>query len=541
MEARTIEICPQACAVRYRFRMSEKVGVRSTTTATPPTSNSPGPARPNSDRWLPSVTDRLNQPVSTAVCLLGWIVSIGVFVGLIATFAGPSDVDVGESVNSTWAIAHGQIACAYPSVPPGGEPLAAPLYPLASGAVAAITEIGHGTPFPAAEALGPDCRNAAQAIHEWSLRSGALGPTTWIGCLSWLALMAGVIAWLRASGRGRRGWEPATLVVVAALLPVWGCVQNFFHPQDLLALGLALAAMACARGGRWLMAGVVCALAVLSQQFAFLVAVPLLMVAPVGRKVSFAGAGLLTGAIVVLPLTALTSGRALRAIAIGTGNTPSIGGTVLWETHASGAVAVLVFRVAPIAVSLVLSWWVARRLGAGALQPVPLIALVSVSLGLRLVFEENLITYYFMALMVSLVLLEATRGSVRRTVVAWIAAVTVVVCRISDAPFGTNRWGVYVQNDLIPLFIGGLALLAVFIHLARGHDRRKAWPWLALAGVDLFTLMPGGNAYSAGQVIWFWQMVLVIPGLLLAAQPLWRTIEPSGALRRRGVEQLSSS
>ena len=88
------------------------------------------------------------------MCLLGWILSIGVFVGLIATFAGPSDVDVGESVNSTWAIAHGQIACAYPSVPPAGEPLAAPLYPLASGAVAAITEIGHSTPFPAAEAFG---------------------------------------------------------------------------------------------------------------------------------------------------------------------------------------------------------------------------------------------------------------------------------------------------------------------------------------------------------------------------------------------------
>ena len=140
--------------MRYRFRMSEKVGVRSTTTATPPTSNSPGPARPNSDRWLPSVTDRLNQPVSTAVCLLGWILSIGVFVGLIATFAGPSDVDVGESVNSTWAIAHGQIACAYPSVPPGGEPLAAPLYPLASGAVAAITEIGHSTAVPGRRSVG---------------------------------------------------------------------------------------------------------------------------------------------------------------------------------------------------------------------------------------------------------------------------------------------------------------------------------------------------------------------------------------------------
>ena len=79
-----------------------------------------------------------------------------------------------------------------------------------------------------------------------------------------------------ASGRGRgsRGWEPATLVVVACLLPVWMCVQSFFHPQDLLAMGLALCAMACACHGRWAGAGVLVALAVLAQQFTLLVAVP---------------------------------------------------------------------------------------------------------------------------------------------------------------------------------------------------------------------------------------------------------------------------
>ena len=64
--------------------------------------------------------------------------------------------------------------------------------------------------------------------------------------------------------------------------------------------------------------------------------------------------------------------------------------------------------MAPLAVSMLLSWWVVRRLGQRALHPVPLMSLVALSLGLRLAFEVNLNAYYFMALTVTLVLLEAT-------------------------------------------------------------------------------------------------------------------------------------
>ena len=360
--------------------------------------------------------------------------------------------------------------------------------------------------------------------------------------MSWLPLMAGIIAWLRASGRGRRAWEPVTLLVIALLLPVFLCVQTFFHPQDLVALGLALAALACARRDRWLLAGALLALAVLSQQYALLIALPLFVLAPTAKRIHLAGAGLLTGAIVVLPLTAMTSGHALRAIALGTGDNPSEGGTVLWETHANGVAAVLLFRVAPIVVSVVLSWWVARRLGARALEAVPLISLVAVSLGLRLVFEANLFAYYFMALSVTVVLLEVTRGSIRRTAVAWIAALTLVTSHISVLPFGPTRWGGYVQKDVIPLLLGGAALLAILRLVIRDGDRRNLWPWVAVAAVDLFTLLPGGNAFSAGNVIWFWQVVLVVPGLLLAAQPLRTSILAASATEPRDVkpEQVAS-
>ena len=121
---------------------------------------------------------------------------------------------------------------------------------------------------------------------------------------------------------------------------------------------------------------------------------------------------------------------------------------MLWELHPNGAGpgAVLLFRVAPLAVSLVLSWWVARRLGRVALDALPLLSLVAVSLGLRLVFEVSLWTYYYLALAVCLVLLEATRGTIRRSVVAWFAVLTLVTCRMSIFPFGVNEWGVYLRD-----------------------------------------------------------------------------------------------
>ena len=302
---------------RYGFVVAGDVDERGVSSVMPVESPSTGPGRSSSDdpdrsRWLPTLTDQLNRPLSTPFCVLGWLASIGLFVALVTLFGGPSLIDSQESTYSTWAIAHGEFSCAYPSVTRVGEPLVAPLYPLLAGSISAVTRIGHDLPFPSSSALGPGCRKGLVAMNHWFSHSGALRPTTWVGCATWLALMVGVIAWLRASGRGRRGWEPVTLFVVAALLPVWMCVQTYFHPQDLLALGLALSALACARRDRWLMAGILLALAILSQQFALLVAVPLFIVAPAAKKTRFAGAALLAGAVVVLPLVVLTSGRVLR-------------------------------------------------------------------------------------------------------------------------------------------------------------------------------------------------------------------------------------
>ena len=154
------------------------------------------------DRWLPSLTDALNRPQPAWLCVLGWCAATGIFLALVAAFAGPSRIDIGESEYSTWAIAHGQIACAYPSVSLFEAPPVAPVYPLLSGGIAAITRLGHSAPFPSAATLGPECDKAFSAMNRWAKQTGVVVPTTWVGCVTWLALMAGVIAWLRRVGPG---------------------------------------------------------------------------------------------------------------------------------------------------------------------------------------------------------------------------------------------------------------------------------------------------------------------------------------------------
>ncbi len=469
----------------------------------------------------------LDAPLSGWWCAAGWGAATALFVGIVALLGGPAFIDTPETVYGTWAVAHGQVACAYPPVTLPDFPPAAPLYLLLSGGIAAVTRIGHTVAFPS---LGPTCHDAFTTMSTWAGHAGASRPTGWIGCVGWLALMVGVVAWLRASGRGRRGWEPATLLVVACLPPVWMCVQSYFHPQDLLAMGLALCALACARRGRWVGAGILVALAVLSQQFALLVAAPLLLLAPATRRVPYAAAGVATGVLVVVPLAIVTSGHALHAITFGTGDNPVPGGAVLSELQLSGAPFVLLTRVAPIAASLVLSWWVARRLGPAALRPATLMAVVAVSLSLRLVFEQLIVAYYFMALAVALVLLDVARGHLRRTTVAWLAAVAVVFCFFGGQAFNEVAWGSYPRR-LVPLLIVVPALLVTLRGVLRGAGLRKLLPWLAVAACAL--LMWAGHVDTTDHrlTIWLWQVLLVAPGIVLAARPLLDDVRGAGRAR----------
>jgi len=473
----------------------------------------------------------LDQPLSEWACVLGWCAATALFVLLVAVLGGPSNIDTVESMYSTWAIAHGHLSCAFPIVVTHSgssyeQPYTsiAPVYPLVSGGIAALTRIGSHVPFPSAAALGPRCTEGPQAMYQWALNSRAFGATYDIGYVGWLFLMAGAIAFMRSVGRGRRGWEPVTLLILACLPPVWSAVGNVFHPEDLVAMGLVLGGVASAFRKRWAWAGMLLALAILSQQFALLVAAPLLVVAPQTRRLRFLVAGVGTAVCVVVPLLLLHSGKVLRSVTLGSGDSSGVGGTAVRLLRLHGFLLAGVSRVLPIALAVLLAWWLLRRLGGSVREPLPLTALIALSLSLRLVFEENLHhTYYFMALAVAILLLDVVRGRVRGIYVAWVLLCTFAYNAGFSGLFNRVSWRLGASEHL-PQALILLGLVVVIADLARGRMRWYLAGWIVIM-VGAFASWPFTNETLRGQLPFlFWQALLVPIGIWLAAGPLVRFV-----------------
>jgi hypothetical protein len=302
------------------------------------------------------------------------------------------------------------------------------------------------------------------------------------------------------------------------------CIQSDFHPQDLLALGLIFCGLACALRRQWLVTGVLISLAVLTQQYALLAAAPLLVLAPSSVRLRYTASAVLTYLIVIGPILAASSGHALRGITLGTGDNPSTGGTLLWELRLSGAPLVLISRVLPIVLSVCLAWWATRRLGPHVLDPDVALSVVATSLGLRLVFEQNFFPYYLMALAVSLLLLDVIGGHLRKSLVAWLATLTIAYCLLSPGSvFEYINWEAYA-TVLTTIIVSLAAVLAILLSLARRGHARAPIAWIALASAIVFAWPSRTASLGYHLPTWVWQLLLVPTGVLLALQPLHRRV-----------------
>jgi Glycosyltransferase family 87 len=458
---------------------------------------------------------------------------------MVSLFGGPTQNDAVESLYATWALAHGKVACVYPPASPvpasryflfyQPHPAPPPLWPLISGGIAALTRIGHTAAFPSQYALGTSCVDGYSGMYKWAQNSAAIFPTIGLGYWSWFVLLAGVVALLRASGRGRTGWEAFGVVSVALLPLVWMPLLDQFHPQDLVALGLSLAGMACARRRKWVWAGVLVGLAVTSQQFALLVLAPLFVVAPGRQRWKFLVSSAAVVALVSLPFVVATSGRAIHAVLFGTGDSITFGGTFLWESGLRGSALVFCSRILPILVSLAIAWWALRRLGSRVLEPIPLISLLATSLSLRLVFEEGLFGYKFLALGVMLLLLAIVRGQIRGRLVGWLALASLAFNPIPPALAINGRpWGDHV-GSILPMAC--LVVVLVLIVYDAAH-RRVRWyliAWFVIAACA-FLQWPLWSPDSIRAVlpIWLWQLVLLPTGVVMAGSPLVNSIRTAG-------------
>jgi hypothetical protein len=472
----------------------------------------------------------LDQPLLGRRCLLGWLLATTVFLGIVALFGGPSSNDAGESTYSTWAIAHGDFGCAYPHVDQEmarnylsiylPAPHVPPLWPLISGAVAAVGRIGGSVPFPPAHVLGPSCTSAYSGIFFWAHTNRVLSPTLGIGYLSWFALLAGVIAVLRSSGRGRRGWEVLGVFLVALTPVVWEPILVEFHPQDLLAMGLVLGGVACFQRRWWAWSGVLLGLALTSQQFALLVLAPLFVLALGGRRWRLAGGAAGMWLLVGLPFVVIDGRNALSGLLFGTGDSFTFGGTVLWETGLRGHLLVVCSRVLPICLSVAIAWLAVHRLGKRVFEPAILLSLLATSLSLRLVFEQGLFGYKFMPLGVMLVVLCVVRGKRIGETLTWLVLVTLAW---NPIPFGlafnARSWGHSVAVAL-PL-VATAVILGPMIWDAR---RRRARWYLATALLIVLIIFvhwpPWMAQLRAPWPKWLLQIMLLPAGIVLAVEPL---------------------
>ncbi len=410
---------------------------------TDPLTNIDGPSVPRWKSWM-------DEPLSGWWCALGWVLASVVFLGIVRLLKGPSTGDALESVFSTWAMAHGHFSCAYVPGNTDGFPFKAPFYPLLSGTLAAITRIGSSVPFPSQAHLGPHCSTAVSSMSAWYAHAHALTPTVNLGLVTWFALLAGLVAFLRASGRGRCRWEPVLLLLAACAPPVFMTVQRFAHPEDMLAMGLALGGLACVLRRRWVWAGILLGFAVMTQQFALLVLVPVVIATPSNQRVRIFVASVCTSAVLVLPLSIETSGRVIKAL-VSPGYQSYTLRTVVSTMGLHGLPLFTLSRLMPIVLSAALAAWALHRLGPAVLDPLFLTSLVGTSLGFRLVLEVNLYGYYFMAAAVMLILLEVIRGRITVYLVGWILLIAL--------PFDPLPWGFDPFGDASPLWVWQIVLV----------------------------------------------------------------------------------
>lgn len=456
--------------------------------------------------------------------LVGWVLATALFVTLTIALGGPSQGDSSQSVYSALLIAHGDWACAYPpsaySHLAGGFSLTftSPIYTLVSAGLARLLGIGSTAPFPSATQLGSHCAHAMNQVATWAQSSSVVKPMLRIGLLSWVVLVGGLVTTLRVSQRGRNGVEVAAVMAVALSAPVFSCLEAFFHPEDIMAMGLILFALANVVQSKWLLAGALLALGVLTQLYVILALIPLALVVPRERRVGFLAGFTGVFLAVVTPLAIVTAGRVLHWVLSGTsraGNShvTGAGGTVVFSADLHGPTLFLVSRIAPMVAAALVSLYVVRRGVAGAREPARLVALVGVCLTLRLVFEVNAFGYYYMAAVVSLVLFEALRGRFRGETVALITLITLAY---SPVPWGFLWHGTLegsFPRTILPYIASAAVAIVIVVDLLHHRVKRYLVAWQVLVAIAFLRLPLPEHQFRAVVPSWCWQLLLV-PSML---------------------------
>jgi hypothetical protein len=413
---------------------------------------------------------RFSQPLSSTRCVIGWVVATALFLGCASIwYSATVPDDAYESIVPAVAITHGVLRCAYPAVsavyPATNASSVPPLYPLIVAGTMAVTRIGSND----VPQFSPTARGCGRASVQALQRDYSARALLLLGLLGWPFLLGGFVLLLRASGRGRSRWEVLGACLIACTPAVFDTFIQYFHPEDMIAMGLILTALAAVIRSRWLVAGVCIGLACCAKQYSLLAAVPLLFAAPHRERWRFLLAVVGVAAVVLIPLW-IAMGRGMMEATLGIHATPKGSPTFVGRLHLHGVALVAVSRALPLGLAGAAAAWARSRLKSALYRPQPLVALIAVSLALRLVFEVNLFSYYFMATAVALIALDVVGGRVRVETIGWIAVA------MAFFPPAFDPLVLVVERDPVaielPLVLCGLALAALPFYRSCMNDLR---------------------------------------------------------------------
>ena len=390
------------------------------------------------DTWPSEASDPGNTIAGRRlVSALLIVVAACCSIGVVAVRLGPaSGRDTAPLTAVTTAIADGdlRVAASITSLPnpPGYPLLAAPFVVVLRSFVGSPSwcapQARFGPPGPGREvavghALGngvPVCGRppaGAPVVPPWYRSQGLLGVATW------LVLALGALGLLRAGGADSLGRQAGLLAFLVVLPAASSAMVQLFHPQDVVSLGLGLAGLAQTMRGRWWLAGALFGAAVLSKQFALLLLVPALVVAPGARpRLALGGTAAAVFLAGLLPF-ALSAPRAtLENLSGYSGGGASAGQTVLTLAGVHGAVASAVARDAPVLFAVVLCLWAVTRRVRWSAAPAAVVGLALACTGSRLVFESVIFPYYLLSASVLVLLVDLVARRWPQRSLVWCAA-----------------------------------------------------------------------------------------------------------------------
>jgi hypothetical protein len=359
------------------------------------------------------------------------------YAAIIAARHGPPPGgDTRGLVQVTTALSSGDLGAAASNTslpdPPGYPLLMSPLVAAFGSLVGAPTWCvpaaaprpgagpAHGAPTPEAcpgSGRPTGVTTGAPPLRPWYRSQGVLA------VLAWVVMALGSLALLRAGTSSTLVQEAGLLMFLVFLPSASSAVVQLFHPQDIMSLGLALGGLAQAVRQRWALSGLLFGAALVTKQYALLLALPALAAAPTVRaRLRMVAVAVVVAAAALLPFLVAAPRATVDNLSGASGGGSVVGATVVSLTGATGHLGAAVARGAPVVFASIVCLWAWRRFGPALGQPRLLLSLALVCVGSRLIFESVVFPYYLLATSVVFFELDLVARRLPVRALCWCAA-----------------------------------------------------------------------------------------------------------------------